>query len=106
MSALDRTHCALKCTQVFQVLAAQHLNDSARARVDVVVHLIMAFLGSSIGALDHSSVRLIALPGSSIPLLISTLKPHFSVNDLQHNKTPKLTKTLENNKPKSLTNIS
>jgi hypothetical protein len=32
-------------------------------------------------------------------------KPHFDANDLQHNKTLKLTKTLENNKTKSLTNI-
>jgi hypothetical protein len=30
----------------------------------------------------------------------------FSVNDLLHTKTLKLTKTLENNKAKSLTNIS
>jgi hypothetical protein len=36
----------------------------------------------------------------------SDLKPHFLLNDLLNTKTLKLTKTLENNKVKSLTNIS
>jgi hypothetical protein len=48
---------------------------------------------------------------SSIPELmecvgIFTLKPHFSVNNLQNTKTPKLTKTLENNKAKGLVNAN
>jgi hypothetical protein len=36
----------------------------------------------------------------------SPFNPHIDVNDLQHNKTLKLTKTLEINNAKSLTNIS
>jgi hypothetical protein len=55
-----------------------------------------SLLGSSVDVLDYIMVRLdrkfvclIALTG--------TFKPHFHVNDLQHNKTLQLTKTLENN---------
>jgi hypothetical protein len=39
-------------------------------------------------------------------MLHPPFKPCFDANDLQHNKTNKLTKTLANNKTKSLTNIS
>jgi hypothetical protein len=59
---------------------------------------IVSCLGSIADALDRNSMRSIALKG--------TFKLHFSVNDLPHTKTLKLTKTLENNKVKSLTNIS
>ena len=89
MGALD-----LERTRIFNASTAQHLNDGARARVDVVLRSIVALCAR------------LHCWGSSIPLLISTLKPHFTVNDLQHTKTPKLTKKIENNKAKSLTNIS
>ena len=36
----------------------------------------------------------------------STFKPQFSLNNLQNTKTPKLTKKLENNKTKNITNTS
>ena len=61
-------------------------------------------LGSSIDVLDRSSVCSITLTRTL--MLISSLKPHFSINDLLYTKMLKLTKTLENNKIKSLTNIS
>jgi hypothetical protein len=38
--------------------------------------------------------------------LVIPFQPHFHAKDLQHTKTLKLTQTLENNKAKSLTNIS
>ena len=43
---------------------------------------------------------------NSFPCSIPPFKPHFHANDLRHTKTLKLTKTLENNKVKSLTNTS
>jgi hypothetical protein len=64
-------------------------------------------LGSIIGALDRSSCAIDHTSKDQIFLCsFPPFKPHFDANDLQHNKTPKLTKTLENNKTKSLTNIS
>jgi hypothetical protein len=71
-------------------------------------------LGSSVDVLERIMVGSIAiflhlstLIGTRSSFwLISPFRPHFYGNDLQHNKILKLTKTLENNKTKSLTNIS
>jgi hypothetical protein len=50
----------LECTRVFKAPIAQHLNDSAsaRARADVALHSIIAFLGSSAGVLDRGLLGL------------------------------------------------
>jgi hypothetical protein len=50
---LDRTHDALELTWVFKAPAVQHLNDSAKGRADVVLHSIIAFLGSSTDVPDR-----------------------------------------------------
>jgi hypothetical protein len=98
MGALNRTHAALKHTWVFKDPAVQHLNNSARA--NMVLGSIVAFLGSSADALGHTTRDLLFL------CLFPPSNRIFFINDLQHIKTSKLTKTLENNKGKSLTNIS
>jgi hypothetical protein len=76
--------------------------------------LDLDLLGSSTDVLEHitlgsivASVHSSTLTGTKSSFwLIPPFKPHFYGNDLQHNKTLKLTKTLENNITKSLTNIS
>ena len=95
-----------------------HLSDGAKARANVVMrltaaswaraqmHLIIFCLGSSAGVLDRSSVRSIALTVTFYSSTYFHPQTAFSVNDLQHTKIPKLTKTLKNNKVRSLTNIS
>jgi hypothetical protein len=69
---------------------------------------------SILSLLARSQVRLIVVLVQSSELtgttssycLIPPFKSHFHAKDLQHTKTLKLIQRLENNKDKSLTNIS
>ena len=83
------------------------LRSIATSWAQVQMCSIMSCLGSSTSVLNHSICALDRTDRDLLLLcLFSPLKPHFYVNDLQQTKTPKTTKKLENNKAKSLTNLS
>jgi hypothetical protein len=106
--ALNHTLGALEHTRAyFKYSAAHHLG---------VVWLGLgkgelkcSLLGSSADALYHGCHVLNPnFQNSSFShfFVIFTLRPQFCLNNLQNTKTPKLTKTLENNKAKGLANVN
>ena len=99
MSALDRTHYALEHTW-----GLQGNYSAAPARVDVDVHLSMPCMGSSIDALDRGSCALDHIFRVLHILCLFLPSNHISFSITCN--TPKLTTILENNKAKSLPNIS
>jgi hypothetical protein len=55
----------------------------------------MPCMGLNVDALDHDTIRLIALPDDFNFFSFSIFKPQFSLNDLQNTETPKLTKNIK-----------
>ena len=98
-AGLDRTWCARACEGLQGPYGAA-LNDGARVSADVGMCLIMP-LGLKLGALDRTSRELLRHFTYFSP--VNRILMAVTCSTLKHQK---LTKTLEKDTTKGLTNIS